>query len=992
MKRKKMGYIALALCIVLIINCADVSGFSLVLRPVQAADESEPQLPVGGLEKVEVSKVNRGEIANVPSYGDVSLYSNEETIFEDGTGDYGMDCLSEVQKELYSNIESSLKGFLRDDDAVFEEITLNGEIAYTPFKAGYQSKKLGEDQLIQVWTTFRANHPWLYWLKGFVYGGGEFVPLVIEEYEKNLAGKKATDKLIEKNVQEYIDAVSDMDDIYEKVRIVYDKLIQDVNYAYKEDGKTAEDANWAHSILGVLDGEHNTVVCEGYSKAFSFILNILDIPNVYITGDAGGGHAWNAVSFDGGDTYYYMDATWDDHGAEEKPLAENYYAYFSMPKDIFEKEHMPNTPDKKGNDWQYALPVLGNDMEYTYYMRYAAYAAEGAITDEASAKEFLKGARVLAPGENCLLLLPDQDVLDRVAGALGLSGWRYSVVRGYNMILFVNKAEDFHADVPAGIFSLSDSELVIDKSVSGEAPLTIASVTENSDDYITVYSTDTKVAMVKPFYVKAKTGEKIRIIAKEEGKAVICADSKEGGKTVSCQITVIDGSKPKPTASPTVKPTASPTPKPTASPTPKPTASPTPKPTASPTVKPTASPTAKPTASPTVKPTASPTIKPTASPTVKPTASPTVKPTVKPTASPTVKPTASPTVKPTASSTAKPTASPTVKPTASPTVKPTASPTVKPTAKPTASPTAKPTITPVPKPTVMPTIIPTARPTESPVVTPTANPSPAPRPTLTPVPTSRPSDIPVITPTVSPDGTPYIPYKPVIIPGSVPTATPAPSATPSVLATLAPSEEPADMPGNTPEVTPSGGQAVAPAPSIEPEPSEEPTDVPKADNKKKPAKSLKKGAMVSDSKTKAVYKVTGTGKNKTVEYVRSTKKNASKIAIPAKVKLRGHNYKVTSIAKNALKNNKKLSYVIIGKNVRKIGKKAFYGCKKLRYIYVKSKKLTENNIGGQAFGGGYHSPRVKTAKNIWKQYSNVFLLRGMSKKALFVIDPVKLVI
>ena len=940
MKRKKMGYIALALCIVLIINCADVSGFSLVLRPVQAADESEPQLPVGGLEKVEVSKVNRGEIANVPSYGDVSLYSNEETIFEDGTGDYGMDCLSEVQKELYSNIESSLKGFLRDDDAVFEEITLNGEIAYTPFKAGYQSKKLGEDQLIQVWTTFRANHPWLYWLKGFVYGGGEFVPLVIEEYEKNLAGKKATDKLIEKNVQEYIDAVSDMDDIYEKVRIVYDKLIQDVNYAYKEDGKTAEDANWAHSILGVLDGEHNTVVCEGYSKAFSFILNILDIPNVYITGDAGGGHAWNAVSFDGGDTYYYMDATWDDHGAEEKPLAENYYAYFSMPKDIFEKEHMPNTPDKKGNDWQYALPVLGNDMEYTYYMRYAAYAAEGAITDEASAKEFLKGARVLAPGENCLLLLPDQDVLDRVAGALGLSGWRYSVVRGYNMILFVNKAEDFHADVPAGIFSLSDSELVIDKSVSGEAPLTIASVTENSDDYITVYSTDTKVAMVKPFYVKAKTGEKIRIIAKEEGKAVICADSKEGGKTVSCQITVIDGSKPKPTASPTVKPTASPTPKPTASPTPKPTASPTPKPTASPTVKPTASPTAKPTASPTVKPTASPTIKPTASPTVKPTASPTVKP----------------------------------------------------TAKPTASPTAKPTITPVPKPTVMPTIIPTARPTESPVVTPTANPSPAPRPTLTPVPTSRPSDIPVITPTVSPDGTPYIPYKPVIIPGSVPTATPAPSATPFVLATLAPSEEPADMPSNTPEVTPSGGQAVAPAPSIEPEPSEEPTDVPKADNKKKPAKSLKKGAMVSDSKTKAVYKVTGTGKNKTVEYVRSTKKNASKITVPAKVKLRGQNYKVTSIAKNAFKNNKKLSYVIIGKNVKKIGKKAFYGCKKLRYIYVKSKKLVAKNIGKQAFGGGYKSPRVKSVKSVWRRYARILPAKGLSKRAVYIINPVKLVL
>ena len=49
------------------------------------------------------------------------------------------------------------------------------------------------------------------------------------EYEKNLAGKKATDKLIEKNVQEYIDAVSDMDDIYEKVRIVYDKPFSELS-------------------------------------------------------------------------------------------------------------------------------------------------------------------------------------------------------------------------------------------------------------------------------------------------------------------------------------------------------------------------------------------------------------------------------------------------------------------------------------------------------------------------------------------------------------------------------------------------------------------------------------------------------------------------------------------------------------------------------------------------------------------------------------------
>ncbi len=221
---------------------------------------------------------------------------------------------------------------------------------------------------------------------------------------------------------------------------------------------------------------------------------------------------------------------------------------------------------------------------------------------------------------------------------------------------------------------------------------------------------------------------------------------------------------------------------------------------------------------------------------------------------------------------------------------------------------------------------------------------------------------------------------------SVPTYYPSTTARPSQ--TMAPVGTPTAVPSNTPEVTPSEEPTVTPEPSIAPEPS----STPKADNKKKPAKSLKKGAMVSDSKTKAVYKVTGTGKNKTVEYVRSTKKNASKITVPAKVKLKGQNYKVTSIAKNAFKNNKKLSYVIIGKSVKKIGKKAFYGCKKLRYIYVKSKKLTAKNIGKQAFGNGYPSPRVKSAKSVWRRYARILPAKGLSKRAVYIINPVKLVL
>ncbi len=114
--------------------------------------------------------------------------------------------------------------------------------------------------------------------------------------------------------------------------------------------------------------------------------------------------------------------------------------------------------------------------------------------------------------------------------------------------------------------------------------------------------------------------------------------------------------------------------------------------------------------------------------------------------------------------------------------------------------------------------------------------------------------------------------------------------------------------------------------------------------------------------------------------------------IPAVIKMNGVSYKVTSIAPKAFAQNTFLQKVIIGRNIKVIGKQAFYQCRNLRYILVKTDKLTLKNIGEKAFSGGYYAPRVKTHKAIWMRYSNIFILRGMSKKALFVIEPVKLVI
>ena len=104
----------------------------------------------------------------------------------------------------------------------------------------------------------------------------------------------------------------------------------------------------------------------------------------------------------------------------------------------------------------------------------------------------------------------------------------------------------------------------------------------------------------------------------------------------------------------------------------------------------------------------------------------------------------------------------------------------------------------------------------------------------------------------------------------------------------------------------------------------------------------KKGTIISDGKYK--YKVLKTGSldGKSigkVSVIGFKKKSLKKVSIKSKLTINGVKYKVTAIAKKAFKNNKKIKTVVIGKNVKKIGKGAFAGCKNLKYIKVKSKNI-----------------------------------------------------
>lgn len=165
----------------------------------------------------------------------------------------------------------------------------------------------------------------------------------------------------------------------------------------------------------------------------------------------------------------------------------------------------------------------------------------------------------------------------------------------------------------------------------------------------------------------------------------------------------------------------------------------------------------------------------------------------------------------------------------------------------------------------------------------------------------------------------------------------------------------------------------------------------------------KKGTKIKGNDGSTYIVTSGKGKTPTVQYTAPKSTAKGTVTIPAKAKVDGVSYRVTSIADNAFKNNKKITKVvignnivsigknafakctklvsvIIGKNVTKIGKDAFAGCKKLKKIVIKTKKLTKKSVAKGAFRSVGKKVVVQVPKSEYKAYKKLLRAKGLSKK------------
>lgn len=123
------------------------------------------------------------------------------------------------------------------------------------------------------------------------------------------------------------------------------------------------------------------------------------------------------------------------------------------------------------------------------------------------------------------------------------------------------------------------------------------------------------------------------------------------------------------------------------------------------------------------------------------------------------------------------------------------------------------------------------------------------------------------------------------------------------------------------------------------------------------------------------YKVTKAGAE--VSLIKANKK-AKRVTIPAVIKVNGVTYKVTSIGAKAFNGNKKLTKVTIGINIKKISNNAFYKCRSLKMVTIKSVLLTKKTASKRAFKGVGKKMVIKVPKKMKKVYVKIF--KGLKVK------------
>ena len=371
--------------------------------PTTNSDEIHKR-PAGGVEQREYLELT-DDIESLESFsGEVEeeLLNIQETLGINGScfSSYGYNSLNSTQKNVYNLLKSRLFAFdVSQKDATCVEVTYE-RTYYAAEVVDVSAYQMTLSQMEQIYFALEADYPMLFWLDDTICYNKtslfvkKWYIMVEPDYEK-YSERKAAAQSIENGLLPYLEEIDNAKakgvGQMELELLIHDMIIKEVDYAYNIFNKP-ETATFAHSVVGVFDGDDSTdVVCEGYAKAFHMLATYAGLESIYAVGMSGigfnmGGHAWNLVKING--SWYNIDLTWNDTNSE---AYDGYsYDYFNLTTVQFNqnREH-DYRPDKFPG--MYSVPTATATKE-EYYIYFGLRVGVDEIATESDFINVMKNA------------------------------------------------------------------------------------------------------------------------------------------------------------------------------------------------------------------------------------------------------------------------------------------------------------------------------------------------------------------------------------------------------------------------------------------------------------------------------------------------------------------------------------------------------------------------------------------------------------------------
>ena len=316
------------------------------------------------------------EFAFVENSGNVDTVTSEEKTVEDNIE------VPEIVENPINSIEKSNSNANTDysnvqvDKYFYNQLDEKSRIIYRAFESNKEQMKTGTYQ-IELGTSFsdilsqsngqeKLGEYYQSAIEAYTYDNPEIFYLSPKKMYLNIetttrggtstynvyinSGNEANYVVEEFNSKQAIDeAIAQIEQVknqiiqnktgntYEDIKMVHDYLVDTISY----DSSLSKQN--IYNIYGAL--VNRECVCEGYARAFKYLLDELDIPCVMVIGTATNSHgetenhAWNYAQLNG--NWYAVDSTWDDPVVigGGTASAESRYKYFLVGREVIDQDH-----------------------------------------------------------------------------------------------------------------------------------------------------------------------------------------------------------------------------------------------------------------------------------------------------------------------------------------------------------------------------------------------------------------------------------------------------------------------------------------------------------------------------------------------------------------------------------------------------------------------------------------------------------------------------